>query len=261
MSIINVTPDSFSSGSRADSPSAVVEKARLHLSQGADIIDIGGCSTRPGGEPVSAAEERRRVMPALEALRANFKESLISLDTFRSDIAAEAIDKYDVNIINDISGGEWDKEMFDVVGSRHTAYVLSYMPHTKDERFKPFNGRDMVADMQRFFTERTERLRSLGTEHVIIDPGFGFCKTIEQNYELLARLGELKKENCRLLVGISRKSMIYKPLGSTPEQALNGTTALNMAALINGADILRVHDTAEAREVIILYDHLYKRHS
>ncbi|MBQ9339986.1 MAG: dihydropteroate synthase [Paludibacteraceae bacterium] len=261
MGIINVTPDSFSGSSQACDISAVIEIAERHLSEGATILDIGGCSTRPNGSLVSAEEERQRVMPALAALNQAFPDVILSLDTFRSSIAAEAIDLYGVKLINDISGAEWDRTMIDVVGSRHAKYILSYMPYPAEERFTPYSGNDIIADMTMFFMRKIELLHKAGTDDIILDPGFGFAKTTAQNYEVLYRLNELKTTGYPILVGLSRKSMIYKVLNTTPEYSLNGTTALHTIALMNGANILRVHDTKEAKEAITLYEHLTQGHN
>lgn len=257
MGIVNATPDSFYSGSRTPDMSDIIERSRRLLEEGADCLDVGGYSSRPGCEDVPYEEEWRRLDSALGAIRARVGDDvLLSVDTFRAGIARRCVEKYGVNIINDISGGTADAEMFPAVAELKVGYVLTHMRGTPATMTALTNYDDVVADVIRELAFRVSDLRRLGVADVIVDPGFGFAKTTEQNFTLLKNLKEFEILNCPILAGLSRKSMIWKTLGSSAEKALNGTTALNMAALMNGADILRVHDVKEARETITLYQSL-----
>ena len=253
MGVINVTPDSFSDTVHTVSPEEALSQAEKHMAEGADILDIGGCSTRPDGEPADEAEERRRVMPALAAIREHMPKAVLSVDTFRASIAEEGVTRYGVDIINDISGGEWDSDMFRVVAATKATYVLSHMPQPLEKRCTPCQTQDIMSGMLAFFESKLAVLQQFGAGKIWLDPGFGFAKSVEQNYEVLRRLDELGTKGLPILAGLSRKSMIYKPLGISPQQALNGTTALNMTALMKGASVLRVHDVREARQVVSLY--------
>jgi dihydropteroate synthase len=256
MGIINVTPDSFYSGSRHTDEESVLKKAESMLSAGADFIDIGGCSTRPGATAVSADEEKKRVLGAVRLISAEFPEAIISVDTFRAEIALEAVSECGASMINDITGGDGDSEMFSVVSKLNVPYILMHMQGTPETmQHKPVYD-DIISDILQWFGKRIARLHSTGVKDIILDPGFGFGKSIENNFELLRRFRELRVAGHLLLAGLSRKSLIWKTLGSDPSGALNGTTVLNTAALLNGADILRVHDVKEALEAIKLVSEL-----
>ncbi len=252
MGIINITPDSFYKGSRATKEDEILKSARKMVNEGADILDIGGYSSRPGAAEVSPDEEKARVLNAIRLIRTEMPEVVISIDTFRSEIALEAVSRMGVHMINDISGGEGDPGMFDTVMHLNVPYIMMHMqgnPATMQEN--PVYD-DVVADILKWFSHRIVKLQSAGVKDIIIDPGFGFGKTIKHNFELLNRLGDFAIAGLPLLVGLSRKSMIWKSLSVTPDDALNGTTVLNAVALLNGADILRVHDVREAVETIRL---------
>jgi len=256
MGIINVTPDSFYKGSRVISDKDIIRTASQMLEEGADILDIGGYSSRPGATDVPPAEEKRRVTNALQLISMEFPEAVLSIDTFRSDIACEAVEGYGASIINDISGGESDIKMFPTVSTLNVPYIMMHM------KGKPENMQDnpvyddVVADILRWFGERIMKLNSLGVRDIIIDPGFGFGKTSEHNFELLQRLSDFSITGLPVLAGLSRKSMIWKTLGVNPDDALNGTTVLNTVALLKGADILRVHDVKEAVQAVRLVQKL-----
>lgn len=245
MGILNVTPDSFYAGSRCESRDATLRRITQIRDEGASMIDIGACSTRPDAKEVSIQQELDRLFPAIELARREWPEAVISVDTFRPEVARKAV-KAGANVINDISGGDRDSEMFRTAADMHVPYVLTHNGGSK--------GSDVMIEVFHSLGNKVEQLHELGVADIIIDPGFGFGKTLEQNYEIMHRLSELKLLACPILVGISRKSMIYKLLDTTPEQALNGTTALNTIALINGASILRVHDVKEAVEVVKIVD-------
>lgn len=256
MGIINVTPDSFAVRCGADDTEAVMAAAARAIEEGAAILDVGAYSSRPGAAEVSAEEEWRRLSLALSAIRSRYPEIPISVDTFRADIARRCVKEYGVGIINDISGGELDEQMFAAVAESGAAYVLMHMRGTPETMSSLTHyDEDIMSELFRYFAQRIDRLHELGVKDIIIDPGFGFAKTSEQNFELLRRLGELRELGLPILAGLSRKSMIYKTLSATPDSAsaLNGTTALNMMALRDGAKILRVHDVREAVETIKLY--------
>ncbi len=255
MGILNVTPDSFYSGSRTPELHELVERARRLMADGADCLDVGGYSSRPGCEDISAEEEWARLDPALGALRAWIgQDVLLSVDTFRSDVARRCVEKYGVGIINDISGGIADPDMFATVAELKVGYVLMHMRGTPQTMTSLTEYSDVTADVIQDLAFKLDALRSLGVADVIIDPGFGFAKNIEQNFRLLKDLREFQILGCPVLAGLSRKSMIWRTLNSTPEESLNGTTALNMTALMNGADILRVHDVREAVETVKLFE-------
>lgn len=252
MGIINVTPDSFFSGSRAETEGEIIEKATRMLEEGADFIDIGGWSSRPGAGEITHEEEEKRVINAVRAVSSEFPEALISVDTYRSEIAERAIVEYGAAMINDISAGEADRMMFKTVARLQVPYIMMHMqgkPETMQEN--PFYE-DVTAEIIRWFGERIVKLQSLGVNDIIVDPGFGFGKNIRHNFELLKHLEDFSVIGLPLLAGVSRKSMIWKTLGITPEEALNGTTVLNAVALLEGADILRVHDVKEAVQTVKL---------
>ena len=252
MGIMNLTPDSFYAGSRVDGETAVARRAEQILSEGAAIIDIGAWSSRPGATEISAQEEQARLAPALAIIRRNHPDAILSLDTFRASTAVWAAETYGVDIINDISGGSMDSAMFATVARLGTPYILMHMQGTPQDMQKDPKYGDVVSDLLKFFNEKTAALRALGVHDIIVDPGFGFGKTVEHNYALLDRLNLFRSQGYPVLAGLSRKSMIWRPLGITPEESLNGTTALNTLALMKGASILRVHDVKEAVEVIRL---------
>ena len=255
MAIVNITDDSFYSASRTIDGDSVALRVRDVIEQGASIIDVGGYSSRPGAKEISLEQEWQRVRLGVAAVRSESMAIPISIDTFRSEIARRVIEEFGEVIINDITAGEADKDMVDVVARYDVPYVAMHMrgtPQTMQLLTEYENG--VVAEVYHYFEQRIKYLRERGVEKIILDPGFGFAKSVEQNYELLGGLSRLSALGYPILVGISRKSMIYKPLGITPEQALSATTALHWEALRQGATILRVHDVVQAREVIRLYD-------
>ena len=252
MAIVNVTPDSFYSGSRCPSTEAALARADEALAQGADILDLGAYSTRPGAAEVPADEEWNRLDPVVTELRRRHPQVVISIDTFRSSVAERAVDA-GADIINDVSGGTLDDKMFATIARLQVPYVLMHMRGTPATMQQHTHYNNMVADVMNELSQPLRRLTDLGVHDVIIDPGFGFAKTLEQNYELFAHLAELSVFDRPLLVGISRKSMIYKLFDITPEQSLCATTALNMLALQSGASILRVHDVPEAVQVVKMW--------
>src|SRR5664279_6083800 len=252
MGIINITPDSFYKGSRYGTDEEILVTAARMLEDGADILDIGGYSSRPGAKDISVKEEGARVLKAIKLVYNNFPDAIISVDTFRSDIANEAVVECGAHIINDISGGDGDINMFSVVSKLNMPYIIMHMKGTpRTMQNKPFYD-DIVADILTWFGEKIFRLKSAGVKDIIIDPGFGFGKTIDHNFEMLRRLGDFSIAGLPVLVGISRKSMIWKTLNISVDEALNGTTALNAIAIFNGADILRVHDVREAVQTVRL---------
>lgn len=253
MGIVNVTPDSFYAGSRCEQVPALMMRVGEMIAEGADILDIGACSTRPGSDSVSEKEELSRLMPALEAIRKSYPEVLLSVDTFRAEVARRAVEEFGVAMINDISGGDMDSRMFETAARCQVPYVLSHIQgRPKDMQQAPVYD-DLMTDICRYLAERMERLRALGLNDIVVDPGFGFGKTLAQNYELLRRLPDLSLLGAPLMVGLSRKSMICRLLDVQPEEALNGTTVLNALALKGGAHILRVHDVAPAVQCVKLY--------
>lgn len=256
MGILNITPDSFYRGSRYSGEKDILNAASVMLDEGADILDIGGYSSRPGAEDISAFEEGRRVLGAVKIIRKTFSDAIISVDTFRAAIAREAVEICGANIINDISGGEADPEMFSVVEKLNVPYILMHMKGNPRTMQKDPVYDDIVSEILRWFGERIFKLRSAGLKDIIIDPGFGFGKTTEHNFELLRRLGDFSITGLPVLAGLSRKGMIWKTLDISPDEALNGTTAFNTVALMNGADILRVHDVKEAVQTIKLVNKL-----
>jgi dihydropteroate synthase len=254
MGILNITPDSFYKGSRYNSEEDIIKAATRMIEDGADILDIGGYSSRPGAADIPGDEEGRRVLKAIKIILREFPYAVISIDTFRAEIAREAVVGCGAQIINDISGGDADFEMFGIVEKLNVPYILMHMqgiPRTMQK--KPVYD-DVVADILKWFGERIFKLHSVGVKDIIIDPGFGFGKTTEQNFEILQRLGDFSIAGLPLLAGMSRKSMIWKTLGLSADEALNGTTVLNTIALLKGADILRVHDVKEAVQAILLIE-------
>jgi len=254
MGVVNVTPDSFFAFSRYKSDRTLLQQVETLLSEGATIIDIGGYSTRPQADAVSTDEELKRVSEALEIVCKKFPEAVISVDTFRSPVARMAVQQFGVAMINDISGGTLDQQMFETIADLQVAYVLMHTKGTPQHMHEHTDYEDVVADVLQYLAKKVAQLRLLGVHDVVIDPGFGFAKTLEQNYELMNKLSYFRQIQAPMLVGVSRKSMIYKLLETNPEGALNGTTALNMLALMGGASILRVHDVKEAIETIKIFE-------
>ncbi len=254
MTIVNVTPDSFFAGSRTPDWLDVERRVREAVEAGASVIDVGGYSSRPGADEVSPEEEWRRVDLGVGAVRSLSPDLPVSIDTFRSSVAARAIHKYGKVIINDISAGELDPLIVDVAAEHDVPYVAMHMKGDPRTMQSMTDYRDIVAEVVDYFRERTAQLRERGVRRIVVDPGFGFAKTLEQNYELLRGLHRLAELGYPVLAGVSRKSMIYKLLGTTPAEALNGTTALHWECLRQGAVILRAHDTREAVEVVRMFD-------
>ena len=241
MGILNVTPDSFYAGSRQQTKAEIAQRAAQIVAEGADIIDIGACSTRPDSQPATESEETERLRLALDIVRREQPQAIVSVDTFRPNVAAMAVKDFSADIINDVSGGSTD--MFRIVSRLRVPYILTSTKATL---------RDMLLD----FAEKVQQLRDMGQKDIILDPGFGFGKTLEDNYTVMQHMEQLLVMELPLLVGISRKSMIYKFLGTTQNEALNGTTVLNTIALSKGASILRVHDVKEAVECVKLVNNL-----
>ena len=257
MGIMNITPDSFYSGSRLSDAYSIRARAREIVDEGATLIDVGAYSSRPNAVDISAKEEMERLRPALQLLRDEFAEVPVSVDTFRADVAKMCVEEYGVAIINDISGGQLDADMYQTVAALQVPYILMHMRGTPATMQSLTSYTDIAVDILDYFVERVGQLRELGLHDIILDPGYGFSKTLEQNYELLSRQEETFGElELPILVGISRKSMIYKLFDTTPEEALNGTTALNMYSVLHGADILRVHDVRAAVEVCSIAEKL-----
>jgi dihydropteroate synthase len=249
MGILNITPDSFYSGSRVDSETETLKRCGEMIADGASIIDIGAISTRPGAEYPGEEEELKRLMSVFPALRKAFPDALFSIDTWNSKVA-EALLNEGADIINDISAGLMDQDMPEVILRHKCPYIIMHMKGDPKTMQSMTDYENLIREVNRFFVERLNYLRGIGINDIIIDPGFGFSKTIEQNYELLDKMQMLTYHGAPVLAGLSRKSMIYKALGITPEESLNGTTALNTIALMKGAGILRVHDVKEAVEVV-----------
>ena len=259
MGILNITPDSFYAGSRKQTEAEIAARAEAILQEGGTIIDIGGYSSRPDAAEVSEEEEMARLETALRVLNLEFPGAVLSVDTFRSAIARRCVEEFGVAIVNDISGGELDKDMFHTIADLRVPYVMMHMRGTPQTMQQHTQYEHLTADILQWFAAKLETLYQMGANDVIIDPGFGFSKTLEQNYELMRHLSDFRIFGLPLLVGISRKSMIYKLLGGTPTESLNGTSVLNTYALLNGADILRVHDVREAVEAIRLVEQLKEK--
>lgn len=254
MGILNVTPDSFFADSRKQSERDIRDRAEQIVREGATIIDVGAYSSRPGADDVSAKEEMERLRLGLSAVCNACPDAIVSVDTFRSDVARMCVEEYGVGIINDISGGEMDKDMFATVAKLGVAYVLMHMQGTPQSMQDSPQYGNVALEVARYLAERVQRLRDLGQKDIILDPGFGFGKTQKHNYELLKSLDYIKDmTQLPLLVGVSRKSMVYRPLGISPEEAFNGTTVLNTMALMKGADVLRVHDVKACAEAVELF--------
>ena len=252
MGILNITPDSFYHGSRLMDTEDILKSASEMISEGADILDVGAYSSRPGSDGIPAEEEMQRLETALEIIRKTHPDILISVDTFRPEIASRVVNDFNVNMINDISGGDMDTGMFDTVAGLQVPYVMMHMKGKPSDMQEHAIYTDVVKEIILSFSEKLRQLNKLGVNDIIIDPGFGFAKTIEQNYQILKQLEAFHIFNQPLMVGISRKSMIYRVLGTDPSEALNGSTVLHAIALMKGANILRVHDVKEARETVKL---------
>lgn len=257
MGILNVTPDSFYAGSRTIDEGSIARRIECMVSQGADMIDIGAYSSRPGADEVSPEEEIARLSRGMKLLREIAPDILVSVDTFRADVARQAIEEMGVDIINDISGGALDDKMFDTVARLNVPYILMHMRGRPENMNTLCEYSDVTADVIADLSTKTRTLALLGVNDVIVDPGFGFSKTTEQNYEMLRNIEAFHSLERPLLIGVSRKSMIYKALGITPDEALNGTTVINTIALLGGASILRVHDVKEAIEAVKLVENTF----
>ncbi len=251
MGVLNITPDSFYPGSRVQGEEEIVSRAGTMISEGADIIDIGGYSSRPGAEDISGEEELNRVIPAIHAVKARFPGAIISVDTFRAHVAMEAVNA-GASIINDISGGKFDAKMAQTVSECRVPYILMHMRGTPSTMKDMTDYRDLMGEITLFFSKEIAGLRSKGIADILLDPGIGFAKTIKQNFEILKNLPYFGIFGLPLIIGLSRKSLIYKTLQIEPEDSLNGTIALNTIAVLKQASILRVHDVKAAKEVIRL---------
>ncbi len=250
MGILNCTPDSFYAGCRSQSEEELAAHVRQMVAEGATMIDVGGCSTRPGAEDVSAEEEMRRLRMALAVVAREAPGLVVSVDTYRADVAKMAVEELGAHIINDISGGALDAAMFKTVARLGVPYVLTHMQGVPATMQTAPHYDDLLREVFLYFAERVQRLRDFGAKDLVLDPGFGFGKTLEHNYELMGSLEEFAMFDLPLLVGVSRKSMVYRLLECTPDEALNGTTVLHTAALLKGASILRVHDVRPAVEAV-----------
>ena len=253
MGIVNVTPDSFYDGGKMTDKKVLLSTVEKMVNDGVSILDIGGVSTKPGAMQVSTKTELERLLPAVVAIRNNFPGIPISIDTFRSWVAVRIIDEIGPVMVNDISGGSLDSNMFETIGKLKVPYVLSHIQGTPSTMQENPQYGDLIKEISTYFSEKVKRLSKLGVEDIIIDPGFGFGKNLDHNYELLNRLDSFKVFQLPVMVGLSRKSMIWKALEITPENSLNGTTVANSMAIMGGADILRVHDVKEAVEVIKIF--------
>lgn len=252
MGILNLTPDSFFSGSRMQTAEQVVGRIEQMRNEGADMVDVGACSTRPGAQQPSLQEEMERLRKGLSLVREVWPEAVLSVDTYRSQVARMCVEEFGVAIVNDISAGQMDSEMFPTIAQLGVPYVMTHMQGTPETMQQQPHYQHILKEVCLFFAKRIDALRKLGAKDIILDPGFGFGKTLEHNYQLLANLHELSLFNLPLLVGVSRKSMVYKLLETTPDEALNGTTSLHTIALLKGANILRVHDVKEARQAVMI---------
>lgn len=250
MGILNVTPDSFYADSRMQTETDIAGRVRQIVDEGAAIIDIGAYSSRPGAEEVSPREEMDRLRMGLDILRKIHPEAVVSVDTFRADVARMCVEEYGVAIINDIAAGEMDAEMFRTVAELNVPYIMMHMQGTPQNMQQSPHYDNLLKEVFMYFARKVQQLRDLGVKDIILDPGFGFGKTVEHNYELLSHLEEFRLFELPLLAGVSRKSMIYRLLGTTPQESLNGTTVLDTICLLKGADILRVHDVREAVETV-----------
>jgi dihydropteroate synthase len=259
MGIINVTPDSFFSGSRCATAADVQARAALMVTQGVDIFDVGACSTRPGACVASEAEEMQRLVAAFDVLSTHFPQVMLSVDTFRANIVAQLYDRYGPFIVNDVTGGEADPSLLEVTARLQLPYVLMHSRGNPQTMQQLTGYEDVTHEVIAYLQEKMEACARAGIQQVILDPGFGFAKTVEQNYTLFRSIATMATLGAPLLVGISRKTMLWKPLGITPETALTATSALHLQALLQGAHILRVHDVAAARQMIKLCELIKNR--
>lgn len=250
MGILNITPDSFYSDSRKLTEESIRLQVRKIVDEGGQMIDLGAYSSRPGADDVSVSEEMERLRKGMKVLREEAPDIPVSIDTFRADVAKMCVEELGADIINDISGGELDSKMFSTVARLGVPYVLMHMKGTPQNMQQEAHYENLMKEIMLYFAEKVQRLRDLGQKDIILDPGYGFAKTIDHNYELLQHQEMLKIFELPILVGLSRKSMVYNLLESTPQQALNGTSALHTLALLRGANILRVHDVKACAEVI-----------
>ncbi|MCB0492907.1 MAG: dihydropteroate synthase [Cyclobacteriaceae bacterium] len=251
MGILNITPDSFFDGGKYKDEKSILQLVEKMITDGADFIDVGGYSSRPGAKDVTQEEELERVLSVIKVIVKNFPESILSIDTFRSEVARQAIEEGAL-MVNDISGGALDNKMFDLIARHHIPYILMHMKGTPQTMKSMAEYENLISEMLDYFHPRLHQLHQMGVADIMIDPGFGFAKTIAHNFELLKQLELLKILNKPLVIGLSRKSMIWKTLDTNPENALNGTTVLNTIALLKGASILRIHDVKEAVEAVKL---------
>lgn len=256
MGIVNLTPDSFFEDSRAQTAEQVAQRVRQLLTEGADMLDMGAYSSRPGADDLPMEEEMRRLREGLTVLRKEAPDAIVSVDTFRADVAKMCIEEYGVAIINDIAGGELDSNMFDTIARAHVPYIIMHMQGTPQNMQQAPHYENVLKEVMLHLAEKVRILHEMKVNDIILDPGFGFGKTLAHNFELLAHLNEFDIFQLPLLVGVSRKSMVYKTLGITPAEALNGTTVLHTIALSKGANILRVHDVKEAVEAIRLWQNV-----
>ncbi|CAH2755443.1 Dihydropteroate synthase [Bacteroides uniformis] len=260
MGILNVTPDSFYAGSRTQTEAEIVRRVRQIVSEGAAIIDIGAYSSRPNADNVSSREEMERLRMGLKILFEIQPDAVVSVDTFRADVARMCVEEYGVAIINDIAAGEMDANMFHTVAALNVPYIMMHMQGTPQSMQQHPHYDNLLKEVFLYFARKVQQLRDLGVKDIILDPGFGFGKTMEHNYELLSHLEEFRIFELPLLVGVSRKSMIYRLLDITPQEALNGTTVLDTICLLKGADILRVHDVKEAVETVRIVQAMRNNH-
>lgn len=250
MGILNVTPDSFYAGSRMQTEAEITRRVEQILSEEAGIIDIGAYSSRPNAENISSQEEMERLRTGLEIIRKTSPDAIVSVDTFRADVARMCVEEYGVAIINDIAAGEMDQDMFGTIADLNVPYIMMHMQGTPKSMQQRPRYDNLLKEVFQYFARKVQQLRDLGVKDVILDPGFGFGKTVAHNYELLAHLEEFRIFELPLMVGVSRKSMIYRILGTTSQEALNGTTVLDTICLLKGANILRVHDVRQAVEAV-----------
>ena len=255
MGILNVTPDSFYDGGFYDNQKKVIDQVEKMINDGASIIDIGGYSSRPGADNISPDVELARVLPIVKLIKERFSKILISIDTFRSEVAKQCVEN-GADIINDISGGSLDSKMFETVAKLNVPYILMHMRGNPSNMMDKTDYENIIEEMENYFSKKIELAKSFGVNDIIIDPGFGFAKTTKQNFDILKNLTYLKKLDKPLLVGVSRKSMIYKTLNLSPIDSLNGSTVLHTISLLKGANIIRVHDVKEANECIRLVNEL-----
>lgn len=259
MGILNITPDSFYADSRKQTEKDIIARIHQILDEGGDFIDIGAYSSRPDASDVSPKEEMERLKYGLEILRNECPEAVVSVDTFRADVAKMCVEEYGAALINDIAAGQMDPEMFSTIAQLKVPYIMMHMQGTPQNMQKNPHYDNPVKEIILYFAEKIEKLRASGIKDLIIDPGFGFGKTLAHNYEILDKLEELQMFQLPILIGVSRKSMVYKLLGGGPEDALNGTTALHAIALMKGARILRAHDVKAATETVRIFQALKER--